>query len=84
MQRGAYESMSMEKPIIISDWPVLRNTFYKGAVYVYNEKKYIRKGILSMIDKKRDLKLEISELREHRLKIYEEKIGAIQKLILNT
>jgi glycosyltransferase involved in cell wall biosynthesis len=34
MQRGAYEAMSWGTPIITSDWPILRGTFPRGAVFV--------------------------------------------------
>lgn len=81
MQRGAYEAMSMGKPIIVSDWPVLRETFYKGAVYVANEEEKIREGILNMMADRRRLSQEVLELREERSKVYQEKILSLRGLI---
>jgi glycosyltransferase involved in cell wall biosynthesis len=81
MQRGAYEAMSMGKPVIVSDWPVLKDTFYKGAVYVGNEEEKIREGILNMMADRRRLDQEILELREERSKIFQERISALRELI---
>lgn len=36
MQRGACEALSLAKPIITSDWSVLRDYFNKGTVHVDN------------------------------------------------
>jgi glycosyltransferase involved in cell wall biosynthesis len=49
MQMGAYEALSLGKPIITSDWPILRNSFGKGAVYVNNTAESIHDGVLEML-----------------------------------
>jgi glycosyltransferase involved in cell wall biosynthesis len=36
MQNGALEALELERPIITSDWPVLREAFYKGTIYIDN------------------------------------------------
>jgi glycosyltransferase involved in cell wall biosynthesis len=36
MQRGGYEAMSLEKPLITSRWPLLKEVFAKGTVHVDN------------------------------------------------
>jgi len=36
MQRGGYEAVALEKPLITSDWPLLREVFSRGAVHVDN------------------------------------------------
>jgi len=36
MQRGAYEAMALGTPIITSDWPILRETFGRGSLFVDN------------------------------------------------
>jgi len=36
MQRGAYEALALEQPIITSDYEVLRNSFGEAAVYTDN------------------------------------------------
>jgi glycosyltransferase involved in cell wall biosynthesis len=81
MQRGAYEAMSLGTPIIISNWPILRETFYKGAIYVENEEESIRKGILAMVKNKRTLDDKILELKKERIKIFNAKIDSLRTLI---
>jgi len=48
MQRGACEALSLGKPIITSNWPLLENYFYRGTVHVDNTKAGIRDGVLEM------------------------------------
>jgi glycosyltransferase involved in cell wall biosynthesis len=48
MQRGACEALSLGKPIITSQWPLLRNYFHQGTVHVDNTADGIRTGIEEM------------------------------------
>ena len=48
MQRGACEALSLGKPIITSDWPVLNEYFSMGTVHVDNTVAGIRTGVLQM------------------------------------
>jgi len=48
MQRGACEALSLGKPIITSDWPLLREYFRMGAVHVQNTSEGIRQGVEEM------------------------------------
>jgi glycosyltransferase involved in cell wall biosynthesis len=52
MQRGACEAVSLGKPIITSDWPVLRSYFNKGTIHVDNSYHGIKEGILEMREKR--------------------------------
>jgi glycosyltransferase involved in cell wall biosynthesis len=36
MQRAAYEAAYLATPVIVSDWPILRENFAKGALWVDN------------------------------------------------
>lgn len=36
MQRGGYEAMAVGRPLITSDWPLLRRTFSEGTLHVDN------------------------------------------------
>jgi glycosyltransferase involved in cell wall biosynthesis len=49
MQRGACEALSMGRPIITSDWPLLRDYFSKGTVHVDNGAIGIRDGVRAMM-----------------------------------
>jgi glycosyltransferase involved in cell wall biosynthesis len=48
LQCGACEALSLEKPIITSDWPLLREYFSQGTVHVSNTREGIRLGIIEM------------------------------------
>lgn len=50
MQRGACEALWMGKPVITSDWPLLREYFYQGTVHVDNSIQGIEDGILELRD----------------------------------
>lgn len=45
MQRGACEALSLGRPIITSDWPLLRSYFSEGAAHVDNTVDGIRLGV---------------------------------------
>jgi glycosyltransferase involved in cell wall biosynthesis len=48
MQRGACEALSLGKPIVTSDWSLLRQYFHKGTVHVDNSVAGIRQGVMEM------------------------------------
>lgn len=45
MQLGGFEAVSLETPLITSDWDVLKNYFSKGSIYVDNTASGIAQGI---------------------------------------
>ncbi len=49
MQRGACEALSLGRPIITSDWPLLRGYFHQGTVHVDNSADGIRSGVMEMM-----------------------------------
>jgi glycosyltransferase involved in cell wall biosynthesis len=63
MQRGACEALSLGKPIITSDWPILRSYFHKGTVHVPNTSAGIRQGVLRMQAQHVRYEMEIGELQ---------------------
>lgn len=48
MLRGAYEAIYQGTPVIVSDWPMLREAFSDGAVHVENTAEGIASGIVSV------------------------------------
>jgi len=45
MLRGAYEAVYQGTPVIVSDWPLLREAFDEGAIHVDNSAEQIAAGI---------------------------------------
>lgn len=63
MLRGAW----LAKPIITSDWPILRDYFVRGTVHVDNTTAGIRDGIRRLMSEYYDFVQEIGELRRLRI-----------------
>ena len=45
MQRGGYEAVALEKPLITSHWPLLREVFSMGTVHVDNSPESIASAV---------------------------------------
>ena len=67
MQRGAYEALYLGKPVITSDFELLRRHFCKGTVHVKNTIESIVAGVCQMRDNLGSYQAEIEELRRERL-----------------
>jgi hypothetical protein len=81
MQRGACEAVSLGKPIITSDWPLLRTYFNKGTVHVDNSSEDIQKGVLRVLDQKEKLEREILALQKERWREWKAKKTQLYDLI---
>jgi len=77
MQRGACEALSLGKPIITSDWPLLRDYFHKGTVHVANDSESIGCGILEMVEWHAVYQTEIKELQRKQRQEWEQKLHAL-------
>jgi hypothetical protein len=61
---GAYESVALEKPIILSDFYTLRRNFYKGTTFTQNTTMAIAQAIKKSIDNLDVLKKDIIDLKK--------------------
>lgn len=66
MQRGGSEAVTVGKPLITSDWPVLREIFSQGTVHVDNTANGIQAGIEELRRDYDRYKKDIVELQEIR------------------
>jgi glycosyltransferase involved in cell wall biosynthesis len=48
MLRGAYEAIYQSTPVIVSDWPLLRDAFPEGAIHVDNSSAAIVSAVRDM------------------------------------
>jgi len=69
MQRGGYEAMSLEKPLITSDWPLLKEVFSQGTIHVDNTAGTIVSAIGTMRGSAEAWKREMGELKRERKRI---------------
>jgi glycosyltransferase involved in cell wall biosynthesis len=81
MQRGACEALWKGKPIIISDWPLLREYFSNGTIYVDNSASGIAQGVALMKENYWHYQKGIRELQVSRRREWREKLTALEKLI---
>lgn len=84
MQRGACEALSIGKPVIVSDWPLLRDYFSSGAVHVQNTETGILEGVMTLQSQYDRYLSEITQLRASRQREWQEKKLALTRLIETT
>lgn len=70
---GAYEAVALEKPMILSDWGVLRSYFSKGVIYTRNEPHAIKEAIQTAIGERINLHLGVRALKAELLAQWEYK-----------
>lgn len=79
MQRGGYEAMTLEKPLVTSDWGVLRETFYLGTVHTANTADAIAQAIAQALLERPRLAAEMRQLRSERLDHFADALRLFQE-----
>ena len=78
---GGFEAVSLGKPLITSDWPVLRDYFSLGAVYVRNTSQSICEGVRRVQRDDTGLQRDIAILREKLELDWERQFGKLLFLL---
>jgi hypothetical protein len=78
---GAYESVSVERPMILSDTEALRSYFSKGAIFTDNSAESICSSITYGISKQNELKREIKEIKNQLLSNWNQKGGELLEIV---
>ena len=81
MQRGACEALSTGRPIVTSDWELLRSYFSRGTVHVDNTAAGIRDGIRTLMTHYAAYAASIAELRTERIDEWHTRRAALIDLI---
>ncbi|MBT0652931.1 glycosyltransferase [Geomobilimonas luticola] len=81
MQQGAYEAVSVKKPMILSDWAILKETYPEGAIFVDNSKDSIRDGVLDLVNNYKDYCAQMEILHERRKQIWQQRCEYLLKLV---
>lgn len=81
MQRGGYEAMALEKPLITSDWGVLRETFSLGTVHTANTPEAIAAAVTRALSKLPTLGAEMRQLRRERFDRFADTLRTLQELL---
>jgi glycosyltransferase involved in cell wall biosynthesis len=81
---GAYEGLSLLKPMILSDTPTIREYFSKGAIYTNPTRKDIAAAIGEVIASKDRLRTGLIQLKKDLAEDWDSRfaglIGAVQSL----
>ncbi len=82
MQRGAYEAMALEKPLITSNWELLRKTFYNGTIHVNANATEIAKAVNQSTLQRTELGIGMRTLRRERLEIFTKNLNALRETLV--
>lgn len=78
MNCGAFEAVSVGNPVVLTNHQLLREYFYKGAIFVENNAESIVHGIDSVIKDYQTLRQEVLQLRREKQGEWETKIEKIK------
>jgi hypothetical protein len=85
MLRGAYEAVYQGTPIIVSDWPLLKDSFSRGAIHVGSSAAAISDGIRQLRENQTHYKTEVLLLRNEKRAAWERAkqalVGAVHRAI---
>jgi glycosyltransferase involved in cell wall biosynthesis len=71
MLRGAYEAIYQGTPVIISDWPILRDAFPHGAIHVDNSVNAIVAAVEEIAARPEHFRAGAAQLRHEKLTRWE-------------
>jgi glycosyltransferase involved in cell wall biosynthesis len=74
---GAYESISVGKPMILSDTQALRDYFQGSAVYTKNTAEGIKKAVVAIVERRGEIEKSGFVVREFRTAEWEKKKNAL-------
>lgn len=77
MLRGAWEAIYQGTPVIVSDWPLLREAFDEGTLHVDNTAEGIARAIGELQKNHTQYKAAAARLREKKLQRWQETKTAI-------
>lgn len=83
MQRGACEALGLARPIITSDWPLLRSYFSDGTVHVDATESSIRAGVRRLMADYDRYAAGIAALRDLRRSEWTERLQTIKDIVLD-
>lgn len=78
---GAFEAVSLGTPLIVSDWPVLKDYFSRGAVYVPNTTDGLRDGLLRAQQDYIELRRNVVALKEELHREWDRKYAELESLL---
>jgi glycosyltransferase involved in cell wall biosynthesis len=81
MQRAAYEAAYLGVPVIVSDWPILRENFDRGSIWVDNTGDSLERGIRHARERYEELAAGAQELKAIKLARWRRTRGHVLSLL---
>jgi hypothetical protein len=78
---GGFEAVSLGVPLIVSNWPVLRNYFSQGTIHVPNTVEGVYQGVLRAQREQQTLRRDIVKLRAQLEADWQQKFTELQALL---
>ncbi len=83
-QSGAYEAIAIGRPIIVSNWPLLREIYYRGTIHIDNKCISLVKAIKAIQNNYAHYLDEIKLLKEEGLSNWEKNHSELLNLLETT
>jgi glycosyltransferase involved in cell wall biosynthesis len=80
MQRGAYEAMALEKPLVTSNWGLLRQVFSRGTVHVDNTPQAITSALETIRAHPDRFRREMAELKGERREVSAAQVATLARV----
>ena len=80
-QSGAYEAIAVGRPIIVSNWPLLRDLYYRGVIHVDNTHASIIRAINEIRGNYSYFLDQIQILKEEGLALWAKNYAELQNLL---
>jgi len=78
---GATEALAFEKPLIVSDFEIIRTLFPAGAIYVKNNATDIAEGIRMALERKNSLAEEMASFKGEKLLKWEQQFKTLTEKV---
>ena len=78
---GAFEAVSLGTPLIVSDWPILRDYFSRGTVHVPNTVEGVCEGVRCVQREQERLRHDIVLLRDELQSEWEIKHAELEAVL---
>ncbi len=78
---GAFEALSLEKPMVLSDTSTLRQHFPKGVIYIENSPAGIAQGIKNAFLNLTELKAEAMQLKAEKTEQWAEQVIELKSML---
>ena len=75
---GAYEAVSVGTPVILSDRKILREIFYKGAIFTENDSESMKIAMQEVKSHWQELSYEINVFRDEYIRTWEKRGDALR------